>query len=120
MRRSKGGLWWESREADQDVFKASRHRAHLPRCNFDVLKGYASRWKVCPVAGCPVRLPRIANVIRDDDLRERLGELAPSVDVVWLHTSGGAVRTADPGAAASPRVARSRKRDRECVDLTTR
>ena len=24
--------WWESREADRDVFKASRHRAHLPRC----------------------------------------------------------------------------------------
>ena len=24
--------WWESREADRDAFKASRHRAHLPRC----------------------------------------------------------------------------------------
>ncbi len=24
--------WWETREADRDVFASSRHRAHLPRC----------------------------------------------------------------------------------------
>ena len=28
----KDAWWWENRDADRDVFKASRHRAHLPRC----------------------------------------------------------------------------------------
>ena len=98
-----------------DPAKGSRC-AHLPRCNFDVLKFHASRTKVCPVAGCTARLPRIADVVRDDDLRERLGVLPSTVDVVWLR--GAALRTTDPGAAAPTRGAPSRKRARECMDLT--
>ena len=98
-----------------DPAKGSRC-AHLPRCNFDVLKFHASRTKVCPVAGCTARYPRIADVVRDDDLRERLSVVPPTVDVVWLR--GTALRTTDPGAAAPTRGAPSRKRARECMDLT--
>ena len=72
---------------------------HLPRCNYGTLRAYAARMKVCPVAGCPAKLLRIGDAVRDDSLSEQLGALPAGVRVVWLR--GDELRIDDPGAGTS-------------------
>ena len=71
---------------------------HRSRCNFDMLKSYVGRAKVCPIVGCDAPLARSHGVQRDDALRAALAAVPAAVDVVWLR--GTEVRTTAPSAAA--------------------
>ena len=81
---------------------------HRSRCNFDMLKPYVSRAKVCPIVGCDAPLARSHGVQRDDALRAALADVPAAVDVVWV--KGDEVRTAPPPVATAAASGGKRRR----------
>ena len=81
---------------------------HRSCCNYDDLRAYAGRHKMCP--SCSKAILRTRSIERDDELREALQRLPRATEVVWLR--GSEVRTDEPpvGAASTARLEQQRKR----------
>ena len=54
---------------------------HPALCNFDELRQFAARAKVCPIAGCSAKISRMGNVVRDARSESMLGEEAEPISV---------------------------------------
>lgn len=63
------------------------HCTHVARCNYDELRAYAGRQKLCPIFGCGAAIARTHDVKRDDALRVQIERL-PSCDRAILGDDG--------------------------------
>jgi hypothetical protein len=54
---------------------------HAALCNYDELRAFAARRKICPIIGCTAKIPRTRDVVRDDAVLACEQDLGVSIDL---------------------------------------
>ena len=89
--------------------------AHAARCNYDQLREYVGRMRNCPVVGCPARIPRTRDIVRDEQLRRILQQISTPEDTVWWCARTATLRTTAPPQPAKRGCVEQQRRSKPVV-----